>query len=225
MTGRAVRQLNRRPNLVFLRQLLADFGLIGRRLPIHVENLIAWPQNVLGVAIAVQSPFHLQRRCLEDKRHLVDLAVAGGATHAFVDVDAVIEIDVFSQPMHAHPVNGLIGAVALANGLQITRGVEQHRVAVHAGFRGRNARGGGALYARVTVAAIDTVIADVVLMTKLNGLLARYVLVRQIGRTRGPEDAGQRQTRQKQRRKDTESRNEVRAVIKNLGHGNFALWR
>src|SRR5260370_19082915 len=40
MTGRAARQLGRGPNLVLFPQLGADFRLIVRSLPVHIENLI-----------------------------------------------------------------------------------------------------------------------------------------------------------------------------------------
>src|SRR5258708_21681524 len=57
MTGRAARQLDRCPNLVLFPQLGADFGLIVRGLPVHIENLIFRAENLLWVAMAVHAPF------------------------------------------------------------------------------------------------------------------------------------------------------------------------
>src|ERR1700676_1433995 len=70
----------------------------------------------------------------------------------------------------------------------------------------------------MTVAAIDAVVADVVLVAKLHGLLAGLILVRQIRRARGSQNHRQPQSDQKQRRKDTESGEEVCAAVKDLRH-------
>src|SRR5712664_4666159 len=93
MTGRAARQLGRCPNLVLFPQLGADFRLIVRDLPVHIENLIFRAENLLGVAMTFHAPLHQQRVGLEYQRHLVDLPVARRATNALVDMTAVIEID------------------------------------------------------------------------------------------------------------------------------------
>jgi hypothetical protein len=91
-------------------------------------------------------------------------------------------------------------------------------MAVHAGFRGRNAGRRRTLYSGVAKAAIDTVIACVVFVAELNRLITYNVLIRQIRGARRQKDAGQRQTRQKSRRKDTETGDEIRAAVKNLRH-------
>ena len=105
MTRRTAGQLVRGANFVFCRELLAEFLLIRRRFPIHVEDLISRTQILFGIAVAVQAPLHIQRRSLEHQRHLVDRTVASGAANPFVDVNAVIEIDVIRKAMHAHPLN------------------------------------------------------------------------------------------------------------------------
>src|SRR5262249_34864374 len=63
--------------------------LLLRRLPAHVEDLLARADVLLGLAVAVQAPLHQQRRLLPDQGHLVDPAVAGGAADALFDVDGV----------------------------------------------------------------------------------------------------------------------------------------
>jgi hypothetical protein len=218
MTRRATGQLGRRANFVFCRQLFTDFSLIGWRLPVHVENLIVWPQHVLRIAMAVQAPRHLQRRRLKHERHLIHLPVTRGAAYALGHVNAVIEIDIIGQTVNTDPVNRLIGAITLSNRLQITRAVKQHGMTVHACFRRWNACRRRELDTRMAVPAIDAVVADVVLVAELNGLISRYILIRQNGRTRRHENACQRQTRQEKRRKDTEPGDEIRAAVKNLRH-------
>jgi len=107
MTGRAACQLDRCPKVVRLSQLGADFRLIVRRLPIHIENLIFGPENRLGIAVAIDAPLHQQGVGLEDQRHLVDLPVTRGTAHALVDMNAVIEIDEISQAMNFDPLDDL----------------------------------------------------------------------------------------------------------------------
>ncbi len=133
-------------------------------------------------------------------------------------MNAVIEINVVGQAVDANPRNRMVGAVALADWLQVPGAVEQHGVAVHAGFGWRNARGRREFHARMAIPAIDAIVPDVVLVTELNRLIARYVLIRQIGRTRRQQNPCQRQTRQKERGKDTETGDEIRAAVKNLRH-------
>jgi hypothetical protein len=70
----------------------------------------------------------------------------------------------------------------------------------------------------VTVPAIDPVVTRVMLVAELNRLITHDILVRQIRRARSHKDTRQRQTRQKKRRKDTETGDEIRAAVKNLRH-------
>jgi hypothetical protein len=218
MARRAARQIRCGTNLALMCELRAHFALVRRRLPLHVVNLIERPQHRFRIAMAIDAPSHIQRRCLEDQRHLIDGSVARGTAYAFRHVDAVIEIHVVGQPMHAHPVDRLVGAVAFAHGLKISNVVEEHRVAIHAGLGRRYAGGRGTLYARVAVAAIDAVVADVVLVAELNRLVARDVLIGQIRRARSEQHTGQSNAGQKHTCKDTDSRDEVCASMKNLRH-------
>ena len=78
--------------MILRRKLLADFGLVGGRLPIHIGDLIVWAQILLRVAMAIETPLHSQRLGLKHERHLIDLAVAGRAANTLIHVNAVIEI-------------------------------------------------------------------------------------------------------------------------------------
>src|SRR5687767_7239055 len=77
-------------NGVFLDQPRADHRLRHRRLVSHREDLAARPYVVLGVAMAIDAPVHLQGVLLECQRHLVDAAVARLAPHPLLHVDAVV---------------------------------------------------------------------------------------------------------------------------------------
>lgn len=56
----------------------------------------------------------------------------------------------------------------------------------------------------MTVAAIEAVIARVVLVAELHGLLTRYKLIRPVRGARNAQNARESQSRQKQGREQTE---------------------
>ena len=63
--------------MILLRYLLAEFGLIGGRLPIHIGDLVVWPQILFRVAMAIETPTHGQFLGLKHEWHLIDLPVTG----------------------------------------------------------------------------------------------------------------------------------------------------
>src|SRR5260370_2037427 len=181
--------------MVRFSQLSTDFRLIIGSFPIHIENLIFGAENRLGISMALHTPLHQQRICLQYQRHLIDLPVASRAAHTFVDMNAVIEINEIGQAMNFDPLDGLVAAIALANGLEVRRSVEENRMAIHAGLRRRDTGHGGSFDAGMAVAAVDAVIADVVFMAELHWLLTGGVLPRQVtpachplGRPQTPTD-------------------------------------
>ena len=173
--------------------------------------------------MALHTPLHQQRIGLKYQRHLIDLPVARRAAYALIDMNAVIEINEIGQAMNFDPLDGLVAAIALANGLEVGRRVEENRMAIHTGLCRRNAGDGGSFDAGMAVAAVDAVIADVVFMAELHRLFTRDVLPRHIGRTRHRQHSDERDSNQKKRRKDTESRDEIGTAMKNLGHVCSAL--
>src|SRR5687767_14237617 len=52
----------------------------------HRVDFAARPHELLRVAMAVETPLHLQRVLLQRERHLVDPAMTGFASHALLDV-------------------------------------------------------------------------------------------------------------------------------------------
>ena len=121
--------------------------------------------------MTLQTPLHLQRRCLIEDRHLVDSSVTRRTTNALLHVNAVIEIRVIRQVVDSNPLDRFAGAKTRAHWFEIRTVGPDLFVAVHARRGRRQARGRRRFDGSVTVAAIDTVVTDVMFMTELNGLL------------------------------------------------------
>src|ERR1700755_660300 len=77
-------------NVILLHEPGAQFGLRFRGHVTHLCDLVARPQVLLRIAVAVETPAHLQRRILIGQGLLVDAAVAGLAADAFSHMDAVV---------------------------------------------------------------------------------------------------------------------------------------
>ena len=139
--------------------------------PFHVINLFDRPHESLRCAVTLQTPLHLKRARLVENRHLVDAPVTRRAADTFFHVNAVIEVGVIRQVVYAYPLDRLARAETRAHRFQIRTVGPDLFVAVHA-RRGRRHSGGRRCFdRRVTVAAIDAVVTDVMFMTELNGLL------------------------------------------------------
>src|SRR5262249_27893765 len=173
MTGITARQDRRALDVVVLDQAPPQLFLLGRRFILHVEDALPGTNVQLRIAMAAQAPLHLQGCDLPGDRHLVDATVAGRAPHAFVHVNAVIEVDEVGQIVHSGPFYRLTCAKAVANRLQCGAVSPYLAVAIHAGFGGRDAGEGGSLYRGMAISAVDPIIADMVFVTELNRLLPR----------------------------------------------------
>ena len=95
----------------------------------------------------------------------------------------------------------------------------------HASLGLGNARRRGSFHRRVTVSAIDPVIAHVVFVAELHRLGPCHVLPREIRRTREPQYSCQGKPGQEYSCKQTEPGDKIRAAVKNLGHVCVALRR
>src|SRR5262249_8947521 len=96
--------------------------------------------------------------------------VAGRTADAFVDVDAVIEIDEVGQVVDARPYDRLAGPEALAHRLQKRAVGEKLRVAIHTGRGRREAGERRSLGRRVAGPAVDPLVAGMVLVRERHGL-------------------------------------------------------
>src|SRR5437773_2980490 len=102
MTCRAARELL---NLVFRDQPRPELELVGWRVVVHAKDRLARPDVLLGMAVAVEAPLHLQRFFLPHQRHAIYLPVARGAPDALVQMDAVVEVHEIGQVVDARPAN------------------------------------------------------------------------------------------------------------------------
>jgi len=181
--------------MILLRYLLADFGLIGGWLPIHIGDLIVWPQIFLRTAMAIQAPAHCQLLGLKHEGHLIDLAMTGGAANPLIHVNAVIKIYEIRQPVDLYPHYRFIGAIAFAHRLQVCSVFKQHRVAIHARLGRGNSSLRGDFHTAVTIAAVDAIVTGMMFVAELDGLVADDVLASVIRGARKHQDASEPQRR------------------------------
>src|ERR1051325_4692025 len=128
----------------------------------------AWADVLRRITMAVQTPLHIEGLLPSHQGHLVDGTVTGGAADPFLHMDAVVEVHVIGQIVHASPLDWLIRAETFAHGLE-DRGVRpDHGVTIHAGPGGGAAGEVGLFDARVTVATINPVVGHVVFMAERN---------------------------------------------------------
>src|SRR5262249_15608128 len=95
-------------DLVGLDELGADGHLVAGLLPVHGEDLFPRSHLPLGVAVTVETPFHVQAGMLPHQGHLVNWPVAARATDSLLDVNAVIEVDELGQVVYALPAQRAI---------------------------------------------------------------------------------------------------------------------
>lgn len=107
MAHTAIGQL-RHMDVVARNQRLTNDGLI-RRLPGHVKNLRARPDEPGGIPVALETPFHVQRMLLPGERHLIDATVAGFTADSLADVDAVVEENEVRQIVNPLPTDRATG--------------------------------------------------------------------------------------------------------------------
>ena len=185
----------------------------------HREDGVARPQVLLGRAMAIEAPGHLERRVLRHERHPVDAPVAGLAPDSLGDVDRVVEVDVVGQVVDLDPLDRSAGPPALPDRLELGRLVPDLGVAVHARLGRRDVRERGLLDARVAVPAVDAHGADVVLVGELDRLDAGDALLRDVGRAVDGVEEPEQQRDEENGAEDRHPRNRVRAAAEDLSHG------
>ncbi len=152
-------------------------GLTGRRrrgaVPIGVENLVFRTQVRCRIAVTRQAPTHVQRGRFPRHGHVADRPMAFRAAHALGDVNAVIEKDVIGQGINARPADRHVVCQALTVRREHGCVGPDLGMARHANRRRWHSGAGGFLDRSVTIAAIESETADVVLVAERNGLLWR----------------------------------------------------
>ena len=142
-------------------------------MPRHIEDFRGRAKEILGCAVAVQTPLHTERLGLVDYAHLVHRSVATVATDPAVHVDRVIEVGVVRQTVDLHPRDGLAGLPAFTHRRK-TRAVRQDLsfpVTVDAGLGGWEVGVGGHLDEAVAVAAVHSELFDMQRMGEGNRLI------------------------------------------------------
>lgn len=183
MTGRAACQHLFAADLVIYLQL-SSLGCVEIAIfPLHVVDLALRPNEILRCSVTCEAPFHLEGVLLENRRHIIDSTMAGRTADALRYVDTVIEIGIFRQIVYTLPFDGLIVTKACSYRLEVRAVRPYLTVAIHTRLRRGHACRRSRLNRLVAIATINTVVADMVLMAKLNGLLLFQISPRQIRRT------------------------------------------
>jgi hypothetical protein len=205
-------------NFVFLHELLPERELIRGRRVIHAEDKLTRTHKAFRCSMAFEAPVHVQRVFAPHQRHFVHTTVTRRTTDAFVNVNAVIEVNEARQIMNARPLDRAIRAEALAHRRQHGAVRPDLRMAVHAdlgcGYAGERARLDGG----VAVTAIDAVVADVMLMTERNRLDTSDADFSDIGRLVDSRECGDQSNDQEDGTKDTELGDGIGAGMKDLRH-------
>jgi len=119
-----------------------------------------------------KTPLHLQCRRLVSNRHLIHTTVARRTAHAFVYMNAVVEISVVGQVMYPNPLDRFAGAKTGAHWFKIRAVRPDLLVAIHARVRGGHASRRRCFYRGMAVAAINAVVSHVMFVAKLDRLLS-----------------------------------------------------
>ena len=129
-----------------------------------------------------QTPLHVHVRRFPRQRHLIHPTVACFASHAFVDVDAVIEIDEIGKVVDPIPAKRLVLAQAGPYRLEHFAVSPDLFVTVHTDRGGGDAGESADFDSIVTIPAIDADSGDMMRMAERNRLIERYSLIRDIWR-------------------------------------------
>src|SRR5262249_48155728 len=155
MTCRTTRQFIHATNLVLSKQFIAQLWLVNRKLPGHVENLLARPQMLLRVAMTLQAPAHQQRAVLIRERHQIDGPVTFGAADSLIYMNAVVEVDELRQVMNSLPGDCRAGAKAGPHRRKRLGAHPDLLMAINASLGRWNPREGRRFDRSVAVATID----------------------------------------------------------------------
>jgi len=207
-------------DIVGLQKLSTQRDLVRRRPIIHVRHRVSRAQIFLRLAMAIETPTHLEILCFPGERHFVYLAVARRAADPFAHVNAVIEVNVVRQIVDPRPLDRRARLPTRANGLQHRGVFPDLRMTGHAGLDGRHTSDGGLLYAGVAITTINPEPGDVMLMTERHRLIERRVYMRP---KIGPRISENRSRESEQNQGHTDNhraRNGVRPFLEKLAHSD-----
>ncbi len=218
MTGRATRHHFLTADLVVGLQFGAFCSLEITVLPLHIVDLGFRTNELFRISVTSNAPFHKESIFLIKGRHIIYSTVTRRTADAFSDVDTVIEIRVIRQLMDALPLDRLIIAITGPDRLEVRAVGPYLAMAIHTclrrGHSGRRSR----FHRLVAVAAVDTVVTDVVLVAELHRLLNFEILPREIRRASDLSVGKERRSGRYYHRDHNDLCNVVCALLKNLCH-------
>lgn len=142
---------------------------------LHHEDEFARSDVLFRIAMAVQTPLHLESAVLPRKRHIIDAPVTSDAADSFFNVNAVIEIGEIGKVMDSVPFDRFAASETLAHRFEHRACVPDLRVTVHTSLRRRNPCKGGFFDRRMTVSAIQSQTAYMVTVAEGDGLLSGHI--------------------------------------------------
>lgn len=133
---------------------------------------------MLGVAVAIHTPPHVEIILRGHNVHGVDLAVAFTAIKSKVDVRRVAETRMVRKVMDLNPLNGLPSFPGVLDLLNLGALRQHHSMAVHTGVCARYRRVRTLPRGDVAIPTGDLILPCVELVTKRNRLLGCISLTR-----------------------------------------------
>src|SRR5689334_6070534 len=203
---------------IFFHELLTQRELIGRCLVLHAEHVLARAYEPFRRAMALETPVHIQRVLAAHERHSIHPAVAGHTTDSFVHVNAVVEINKSREIVHARPLNRFSGTKALAHRFQHWTVGPDLGVAVHAGFGRWNTGERAFLDRGMAIAAIDSIIADMMFVAERHRLSARHSYFGNVWGFIDGRESRHYRDQENETAENRDPRNRVGAWVKNLRH-------
>ena len=138
VTSRAARHHILAANFVFFFKIGPFCGRKVAVLPLHIKDLGFRPDEFFRLAVACETPFHLQSIFLINCRHIIDLPVTGRTPNAFSYMYAVVKICEFRKIVDAFPLDRLIIAEARPDRFEIRAVGPYLAMAIHTRLCWRN---------------------------------------------------------------------------------------
>ena len=104
-------------------------------MPMRIEDIFFGTQMRGWIAMAGEAPAHVERLSFPCERHVADRTMTFGASDAFCDVDAVVEVDIVRECVDSGPADRLVLRQALPVMTQHRRIGPDLRMAGHADGR------------------------------------------------------------------------------------------
>src|SRR5581483_1094944 len=211
VTRIAARQCARVFHFVFLHQLRPQGRLRLGGLVAHRRDELARSDVLRRIAVAIETPRHLQRVLLPRERHAIHATVTTLTSYPFRNVDAVVEVDEVGQIVNAGPHDGIAGTETLPDGLERGTGGPDLGVAVHARLGGRDSGERRSFDRGVAIPAVDSNAAHVMRMTERHRLLARHMLARAVAAPVELREGPGEKAQPEHRAEDTQPRKSIGA--------------